>query len=114
VGREFFRIVRGMQPTVDDFRPLGATARPLRFPEYRREFEEGVSVFESFGAACDMARRNRFRQGRFVVRIVLPDDGSVEVKQTFSAQHYTIYAPPKEILAYADGDAVRIPDAPGV
>lgn len=114
VAHEFFRMIRGPRPTLDDFQPVAVTGRPLRFPEFRREFEEGVSVFDGFDKACEMARRLRFRQGAYVVRVVLPGDGSVEFKQTFSEHHYTIYAPPEQILAYADHAAVRIPDAPEV
>ncbi len=58
-----------------------------------------------------MAEANRFRHGAYVVRLNLPDDGSVEFRQTFAAHHYTIYATPERILAYADPVAVRIPGA---
>jgi hypothetical protein len=57
---------------LNDFVPLGATGRTLRFPEYRREFEEGISVYDDFDHACAMARKNRFRQGRFLVKLVIP------------------------------------------
>lgn len=111
--REFFRIVRDSRPTSDDFRPLGATGRTLKFPEYRREFEEGISVFDDFAHACQTARRNRFRQGQYVVRMVIPDDGSVEVRKTFGEHHFTVYADPEQLLTYAERVAVPIPDAPG-
>jgi hypothetical protein len=113
VAREFFRIVHGSSPTLDDFKPLGATGRILRFPEYRREFEEGISVYDDFVHACNMARRNRFRQGRYVVKIVVPDDSSLEVNQTFAEHHFTIYGKPDQILPYASPVAVPIPDALG-
>ena len=99
MAREFFRFVRGSRPTLEDFKPIGATGRPLRFPQYRREFEEGVSVFDNFDHACRTARRNRFRQGRYIVKVTVPEDGSVEFKQTFSQHHYTLYATPEEALA---------------
>jgi hypothetical protein len=108
VAREFFRIVRGSRPVLEDFVPLGATGRVLRFPEYRREFEEGISVYDDFDHACAMARKNRFRQGRFLVKLVVPDDGSVELKQTFAEHHYTLYAKPEQILSYAEPVAVPI------
>lgn len=106
--REFFRIVRGARPVLDDFKPLGATGRPLRFPEYRREFEEGISVYDDFGHACAMARGNRFRQGRFLVKLLIPDDGGIEFKQTFAEHHFTLYARPEQILSYAEPVAVPI------
>lgn len=58
-----------------------------------------------------MAQANRFRHGSYIVRIVLPDNSSVEFRQTFAEHHFTIYATPEQILAYADPVAVRIPGA---
>lgn len=60
-----------------------------------------------------MARKNRFRHGTYIVRIVIPEDGSVEFRQTFTEHHFTIYAEPEQMLAYADAVPVRIPNAPG-
>ncbi|MCC7022450.1 MAG: hypothetical protein IT338_06465 [Thermomicrobiales bacterium] len=113
MGREFFRIVRNSRPDPADFRPVGATGRPLRFPEHRREFEEGISVYDDFEHACEMARKHRFRHGAYILRIVLPDDGSVEFRQTFAPHHYTMYGTPEQILPYADDVAVGIPGVPG-
>jgi len=108
VGREFFRVVRGTRPTLEDFQPVAVSGRPLRYPEYRREFEEGVSVYDDFDHACEKARANRFRHGVYIVKIVVPEDGSIELRQTFAEHHYTIYAEPARILALAEDVAVPI------
>jgi hypothetical protein len=114
VSREFFRIVRGREPSLEDFRSLRALGRGRpRNLRYEREWAEGVSVYDDFDQACKMARANRFRQGTFIVKIVIPEDSGIEFRQTFTEHHYTIYGEPEQILAYADAFSIEIPNAPG-
>jgi hypothetical protein len=47
------------------------------------------------------------------VKLVVPDDGSIEFRQTFTKHHFTIYAEPANVFAYAESESVRIPGAPG-
>lgn len=114
MAREFFRIVRGKEPTLEDFRSLRAQGRPLRNRTYEREWAEGISVFDDFDRACEVARTYGFRPGAYVVRIMVPDDGTVKFKQTFDDEHhYTIYAEPERVFALVEGGAVLIPGATG-
>ena len=70
-------------------------------------------MYDDFDHACETARAHRFRHGTYIVKVVVPDDGSVEFKQTFEQHHYTIYAEPEQILALAEPIAVPIPNIPG-
>ena len=46
--------------------------------------------------------------------IRVPEEGSVEVRQTTQDQeHFTIYAEPEAILALVEGEPTLIPGAPG-
>jgi hypothetical protein len=65
-------------------------------------------VYDDFAHACELARANRFRHGAYIVKVAVPEDGSVEFKQTFAAHHYTIYAEPEKILSLAEKVAVPI------
>jgi hypothetical protein len=114
VTREFFRIVRDREPTAEDFKSLRAQGRRLRDPTYEREWAEGVSVYDDFDRACEVAQTYGFRPGSYLVRIVIPDNANVEYRQTFEDRHhYTIYAEPERILALVQGGSVLIPGAPG-
>jgi hypothetical protein len=93
VENEFYRIIRHAEPTIDDFRTAREDGLPLVDPKYHREWAEGISVYDNLLYALERARRNRTGLGRFVVAIVVPDDGSVEVAKTMrNRHHYTIYA----------------------
>lgn len=113
--REFFRIVRGHEPTLGDFMSLRALGRRLTNPALEREWADGVSVYDNFDRACQISRKFAFRLGSYIVRVVLPDESTVEFKQTSAdTHHYTIFAKPEKILALVKGAPVRIPGAPGV
>ena len=72
-------------------------------------------VLDDFKHACDVARNFNFQRGRFVAKLLVPSDGSVEFAKTFrDPHHYTIfYGSPESILDLVDGAAVPISDAPG-
>jgi hypothetical protein len=43
---------------------------------------------------------------------MVPDDGSVEFRQTFDEEHhYTIYAEPERVFALNEGEPILIPGA---
>ncbi len=66
-------------------------------------------MYDDFAHACDTARANRFRHGSYIVKVAVPEDGSVEFKQTFAEHHYTIYAESEKLLSLAEDIAVPIP-----
>lgn len=106
--KEFYRIVRGSDPTIDDIRSARDDGMALVDPRYLREWAEGVSVYDNLDYALQRARRNRTGLGRFVVTIVIPDDGSIEVAKTMrNRHHFTIYAGPEQMLALVRGRTVR-------
>jgi hypothetical protein len=108
-GRIFYRIIRSRQAMLDDFKSARALGKPLRDRAHLREWEQGVSVFDSLDYALHRARAFRFALGRFVVAIRVPDDGSIEVAQTGNdRRHFTIYADPERLLPLVDGDAVNV------
>jgi hypothetical protein len=93
---------------LDDFKSAKVLGKPLRDRAHRREWEQGVSVFDSLDYALHRARAFKFALGRFVVAIRVPDDGSIEVVQTGNDRHhFTIYANPERLLPLVDGDAVN-------
>jgi hypothetical protein len=94
---------------LDDFKSAKALGKPLRDRAHVREWEQGVSVFDSLDYARQRTRAFRFALGRFVVAIRVPDDGSIEVAQTgHDRHHFTIYAEPDQLLSLVDGDAVKV------
>ena len=105
----FYRIIRSRQAAPDDFKSAKALGKPLRDQAHQREWEQGVSVFDSLDYALQRARAFKLALGRFVVAIRVPDDESIEVAQTGNDQHhFTIYAEPERLLSLVDGDAVRV------
>ena len=109
VARTFFRIVRQNPPALDDFMPHKALGRPLREPTMEREWSEGVSVYDSLDYALARVRVARFRLGRFVVAIALPDDDAVTVARTGNdPRHYTPYGRPEDMLALVVGPAIEV------
>lgn len=113
--REFYRIVRDEVPDAEDFRSMADLGIVCASGRRYRECAEGVSVFDDFERACAVAWNHGFQRGRFVARLLVPDDGSVEFAKTFrDPHHYTIYyGSPESILDLVDGAAVPIPSAPG-
>ena len=114
MAREFFRIVAGNVPTLKDFWTMRQQGRPLRNPALRRDWAEGISVYDDLDAACEVARKYGFRPGAYVVKVMVPDDGSVAFRQIFDEEHhYTIYDEPERVFAFIEGDVIPIPGATG-
>lgn len=96
--REFFRIVRNQPPSIDDFR----SARELGVPRpaiHIAEWDRGISIYDDLEYALRRALRNRSGLGRFVARLIVPADGSVEFAKTFGRHHYTVYGDPGDLIA---------------
>ena len=82
MAREFFRIVRSSDPTPDDFRSLADEGKVCVSGRRFRECAEGVSVFDDFDHTCELARTYRFRRGRYIARLIVPEDGRVAIPDT--------------------------------
>jgi hypothetical protein len=103
-----YRIIQDAVATLDDFRTLRQLGKPLFDESLRREWAEGVSVYNNEEFAVERARRNRTGLGRFVVPMMLPDDGTIEFAQTTrDRRHYTIYASGQQALDLVSGPAIR-------
>jgi hypothetical protein len=114
MAREFFRIVRSEQPDREDFTSLADQGKVCVSGKRYRECAEGVSVFDDFEHTCELARTYRFQRGRYIARLLVPEDGSVEFAKTFGVHHFTIYyGSPESILELVVGRPVRIPDVLG-
>jgi hypothetical protein len=113
VADVYYRFVRGQVVTLDDFRSQGALGRTLRSPGDERAFNEGVSVYDDFDQACEVAASIRYRRGSYLAVISLPADHAIEVAQTGrNPHHFTMFAEAETILALVAGDPVLIPGAP--
>lgn len=109
----YFRFVRGRIPRVDDFRSQGALGRTLRTRGDERAFNEGVSVYDDFGQACEVAASIRFRRGSYLAVIALPEGHAFEVVQTGrNPHHFTLFADAEQLLALVVGDPALMPGAP--
>lgn len=114
MARKFYRIVHNAVPTVDDFRTAAEEGMPLTNEAHRREWAEGVSVYDDLAYSLRRAQKNRARLGGYVATVVIPDTGGVEVAKTMqNPRHYTIYASAGEILALVEGEAIEAEDADG-
>lgn len=113
MGRTFYRIIRGPIPTLADFLSHKQHRRPLRDPKWAREWAEGISVYPSLDYAKEQARTLRYRAGRYVVPLDVPDDGSIDVAQTMGDPlHHTIYVTGEAALALVSGPAIAVEEAP--
>lgn len=63
-------------------------------------------MYDNLAYALRRAARNRTGLGRFVVTLVVPDDGSVKFAKTFGPHHYTIYGDAEALLALARGPII--------
>jgi hypothetical protein len=116
VGERFYRFVRGTTAKITDFIPQGVQGKAMRYPGDAvavRAWHEGISVYDEFESACEVAARIRFQAGRFIATIVLPPGHAVEIVQTGrNRHHYTIFADAETLLEYVEGLPVLIPGAP--
>jgi hypothetical protein len=109
VERTYYRIVRAESATEDDFTSAAALGKPLRDQRFRRQWESGVSVYDSREYAAEQARVYRFMLGRHIVALQLPADGSIEVEQFGSDRHhYTLYSSPDQLLSLVVGEPILI------
>jgi hypothetical protein len=76
--REFFRIVHSELPKAADFKSMGDLEIVCVSGRRYRECAEGIAVFDDFEHACAVARKYHFQRGRFVARLLVPEDGSVQ------------------------------------
>ena len=100
-----------MVPSLDDFKSAKALGKPLHNPALEREWAEGGSVYDDLQFAMERARKARFMLGRYVVAVRIPDDSTVEIRQTTrNPRHYTMYGPPDRLLALTDSDPISVMD----
>ena len=106
MSRVFYRVIKGPEPTVEDFIPLKEQGRPLKNPKWKREWEYGVSVYDDFDYT--VARTRKFpKMGSYIATLVVPDDGSIEFAKTMDDEHhYTIYALAERVLQLVVGRVV--------
>ena len=106
----FYRIIRGPIPTLEDFlsaRDLGVSDQPPQGLE--REWAESISVYDGLEYTIRRAETARREIGRFVVRLDVPDDGSVEfAKTTRNRHHYSIYGQPEDLIRLVHGEAIPV------
>src|SRR5690349_20745063 len=98
--RTFYRIVWTDPPTLDDVTPKPGGGR-LQRPEYAR-LESGISVFRTVTQArrTAIARPPWLGQG-YIAVIELPDGATFSIDRTTTSKgHYTLWADPRDILAW--------------
>jgi hypothetical protein len=112
VDRCFYRIIRAIEPQLEDFLSGRDLGKPRPATKYEREWAEGVSVYDDLGYAFEKAVKNRLLLGDHIAEVCVPLDGSVEFKQTTrDRHHFTIYGPARELLGRVRGRAVPVPRA---
>ncbi len=102
-----FRIVRNQVPSADDFRTMREEGRPLLDPRYEDEWANGISVLDDLNVAIRRARNNRTELGRYVATLLIPDDGTIRVRQTAGRHHFTIYASGQRVLDLVQGATIH-------
>lgn len=103
-----WRAVRSYPPTEADF--LSHKARGLPKRRGPDELWEGVSTFDSFEVASDMARK--YHQGDFLSRLAIEPDGPIRWRATGGKGHYTLWGTPAELLDCVV-ETVPVPPATG-
>ena len=108
MASEFYRILRSDRPTLDDFKSARELGKPL-VRRYVREWAESISVHDDLDHSKTHARDNRLRIGRHVVKLIVPDDGSIELAQTTrDPHHFSIYASAETIFSFVAGEAIPV------
>lgn len=109
IGRRFYRLVESELPTTRDFLPARLLGKPLRDLRYRREWSEGVSVYDDLPHAVNRALAYRGNVGTFVATLVVTPDDRLEIAQTSKdLHHFTIFATPFELYGPFQGPTVSI------
>lgn len=106
MGQRLYRIIRSDRPALDDFKSHKEIGKLLLDDRWRHEWESGISTFDTLDYAIQRARALRFKVGTWVIALDLPDDGSVEFRQTGGdPHHFTIYGRAQDLLALVSGSA---------
>jgi hypothetical protein len=100
VVRELFRFIRSETPTLDDFKSQGALGKRMRRDqddaEAVRRWNDGISVFDDFARACDLASDFGFG---WIATITFEDAAGYEVSQYGrDRHHYTIFGGPEQLM----------------
>jgi hypothetical protein len=111
---ELFRFIRGETPTLDDFKSHGALGKRMRRdqhdPEAVRRWHGGISVFDDFARACELASGLGFG---WIATITLEDSAGYDVSQYGrDRHHYTIFGEPEQVIALIS-EIRPVPRAPG-
>lgn len=114
MGRDLFRFIRGETPTLEDFRSQGALGHRMRWnrddPDAVRRWNDGISVFDDFARACELASGFGFG---WIATITLEEPAGIEVSQYGrDRHHYTIFGEPEQIMALVS-EVRPVPRAPG-
>lgn len=101
MARELFRFIRSEAPGLDDFTSHGALGKRMRRgqndPDAVRRWNEGISVFDDFARARELASDLGFGG---IATIILEDAADFEVSQYGRDRcHYTIFGRPEELMA---------------
>jgi hypothetical protein len=101
VARELYRFIRDEKPTLEDFRPQGALGKEMlrnrADPDAVRRWHHGISVYDDFARACELAAGSTFA---WIATIALEDASGFEVSQYGREQHhYTIFGTPEHLMA---------------
>lgn len=115
MARELFRFIRGEALALDDFSSHGALGKRMKRgqgdPDALRRWNEGISVFDDFARACELASDLGFD---WIATIFLEDAADFEVSQYGrDRHHYTNFGQPKELMALVS-EVRPVPRAPGV
>ena len=100
--RELFRFVQHETPTPEDFRSHGALGKRMRRgqddSDAVRRWNLGISVFDDFARACELASGIGFG---WIATIALDDTSGFEVSQYGrDRHHYTIFGEAEQLMAF--------------
>lgn len=100
--RVFYRIVRTVPPTLEDFTSHEALGIPSRRPlsASDRDRWRGVSSFDSVDAVMTKARESPLLGG-YVAELHIPPGAQLRVEQTGrNLSHYTLWGDPADLLSW--------------
>jgi hypothetical protein len=105
----FYRIIRGAEPVLDDFRSAQALGKPLRNRKLIRQWSRGISVYDDLNHAIGQVRLYQFKLGHRIVMLRIPASAAIECEQwTTDLHHYTLYGEPKQLLRLVVGTPILI------
>lgn len=101
--RVFYRIIRGEQPVLDDFKSARALGKPLRNRKLVRQWAEGISTYDRLDRAIEVVRLYDFKLGRRIVALRIPANAGIEHERwETDPHHHTLYGEPAILLGFAD------------